>query len=117
VRRTLAFTLVIMRQHARMLLLILSVGVTEPSPTRPAVYGRRKRASFIVRRDALTQPFPVLAPAFCFFQQHDKPRAAIVSRADKWRSLTDKYELSSFCSVLAGDRAYANPKSDCTVDF
>ena len=59
-------------------LLILSVGVTEPPPTRGAVYGRRERASFIARRDALTQPFQVLAPAFCFFQQHDIPRAAIL---------------------------------------
>ena len=42
-------TLITRRQYARMPLVILSVGVTEPPPTRRAVYGRRVGAGRISR--------------------------------------------------------------------
>jgi hypothetical protein len=48
--------LITRRQHARMPLLILGVGIAEPPPTRRAAYSRRVGAGRIARRDALTQP-------------------------------------------------------------
>ena len=43
-------------QHARMPLLILSMGITEPLLARRAAYGRRVGARRNASRDALTQP-------------------------------------------------------------
>src|ERR1700674_3385940 len=60
------------RQHTRMPLLILSVGVTEPPVARWAVYGRRVVANRITRRDALTCTLQVLA--FALYHGHP-PRA------------------------------------------
>jgi hypothetical protein len=48
--------LITSRQHARMPLLILGVGITEPPPTCRAAYGRRVGARRIARRDTLAQP-------------------------------------------------------------
>ena len=48
--------LITRRQHARMPLLILGVGITEPPPTRRAAYGRRVGARRIARRDTLAPP-------------------------------------------------------------
>ncbi len=42
------------RQHARMPLLILGVGIAEPSSARHAVHNGRMIARLIVRRHALT---------------------------------------------------------------
>ena len=52
-------------------LLILSVRITEPPPTRRAMYGRRVRAGGIVGCDALTQPLQVRALALVFFYRHN----------------------------------------------
>ena len=48
--------LITRRQHTRMPLLILGVGITEPLPTRRAAYGRRVVAGRIAKGDALAQP-------------------------------------------------------------
>jgi len=52
--------------HARMPLLILSMGITEPLLARSAPYGRRVSARRNAGRDALTQPLQVGARGFLF---------------------------------------------------
>ena len=70
--------LITRRQHTRMPLLILGVGITEPLPTRRAAYGRRIVAGRIAKGDALAQPLQVRALIFLFFHPHDIPRVAIL---------------------------------------
>src|ERR1700719_157362 len=70
--------LITRRQHTRMPLLILGVGITEPLPTRRAAYGRRVVTGRIAKRDALAQPLQVRALIFLFFHPHDIPRVAIL---------------------------------------
>ena len=70
--------LITRRQHTRMPLLSLGVGITEPFLTHRAAYGRRIGAGRIARRDALAQPLQVRAFIFLFFHPHDIPRVAIL---------------------------------------
>ena len=58
------------RQHARMPLLILGVGIAEPPPARRAVHSRRMIARLIVRRHALTQALQFRPLRFFFFHRH-----------------------------------------------
>ena len=63
-------TLFSMRQHARMPLLILGVGIAEPPLARRAGHHRRIIARLIVRRHALTQALQARSLCFFFFHRH-----------------------------------------------
>jgi len=60
-------TLISGRQHARMPLLVLSVGIAEPSPAFGTVHGRREIARLVARRNCLAQSLHV---ALVFYLSH-----------------------------------------------
>ena len=65
-------------QHARMPLLILSMGVAEPLTARRAAHARRVGAFHSDSRDALTRPLQVRALVSLFSHRNDTPRATIL---------------------------------------
>jgi hypothetical protein len=61
-------------QHAWMVLVILSVGITEPLPARRAVYSRWVATGILERGDTLAQLFRILALRFLFSHRHTSRR-------------------------------------------
>jgi len=98
-------------------LLILGVGITEPLPTRRAVYRRRVGARRIARRDTLAQPLQVRALVFLFFHPHDTPRVAILPRLSVCRRSESTYPITAaLASNLGACFTTSRLRVECCID-